>query len=67
MLLSRKQYFDWREIQNEYDDYMASLDFESLLDVQNYIRTDYKLTLDKAKQEVNRIIETLDETVEIEI
>lgn len=67
MLLSRKQYSDWREIQNEYDDYMASLEFESLLDVQNYIRTDYKLTLDKAKQEVNKINETPGETVEVEI
>lgn len=67
MLLSRKQYSDWREIQDEYDDYMASLDFESLLDVQDYIKLDYKLTLDKAKQEVNRINETSDDTVEIDI
>ncbi|MEZ5009530.1 MAG: hypothetical protein R2753_15400 [Chitinophagales bacterium] len=44
MLLSRKQYLDWREIQDEYDDYMASLDFETLTDVQDYIKMDYKLT-----------------------
>lgn len=67
MLLSRKQYSDWREIQDEYDDYMASLDFETLVDVQDYIKLDYKLTLEKAKLEVNRINGTTDETVEIEI
>ena len=67
LLLSRKQYSNWREIQDEYDDYMASLDFESLLDVQDYIKMDYNLTLDKAKQEVNRINQTSDETVEIDI
>mmetsp|Transcript_21530 Transcript_21530/g.29982 ORF Transcript_21530/g.29982 Transcript_21530/m.29982 type:complete len:81 (+) Transcript_21530:98-340(+) len=67
MLLSRKQYSDWREIQDEYDDYMASLDFETLADVQDYIIMDYKLTSEKAKQEVNRIDETSDETIEIEI
>ena len=67
MLLSRKQYSEWREIQDEYVHYMASMDFESLLDIQDYFKMDYKLTLDKAKQEVNKIHETLDETVEIDI
>ena len=67
MLLSRKQYSEWREIQDEYVHYMASMDFESLLDIQYYFKMDYKLNLDKAKQEVNKIHETLDETVEIDI
>ena len=67
MLLSKKQYPNWKEIQDEYDDYMASLDFESLLDVQVYIKMNYKLTLDKAKQEVNKINESSDEAIEIEI
>ena len=67
MLLSRKQYSSWREIQDEYDDYMASVAFETLADVQDYIKMDYKLTSEKAKQEVNRINKTSDETIEIEI
>ena len=32
MLLSRKTYSDWREIQDEYEDYMTSLDFEAIMD-----------------------------------
>lgn len=46
---------------------MASLVFETLSDVQDYIKMDYKLTLEKAKHEANKINETTDETVEIEI
>ncbi len=67
MLLSRKEYSNWREIQDEYYDYMASLDFETLADIENYIKMDYKVTSEKAKREINRITETSDETIEIEI
>ena len=67
MLLSRKKYSDWREIQDEYEDYMASLDFESIRDVEEYIKMDYKLTLDKARNEVNKLSGSPEDTIEIEI
>ena len=67
LLLSRKQYSDWREIQDEYEDYMASLDFKSLNDIEEYIKMVYKLTKDKAKQEVNKINESSDDTIKIEL
>jgi hypothetical protein len=66
MLLSRKQYSDWREIQDKYDDYMASVDFETLIDVQNYIKMDYKLTADKAQKEINKLNESSNDIVEID-
>ncbi len=66
LLLSRKKYFDWREIQDEYDDYMASVDFETLMDVQNYIKMDYKLTADKAQNEINKLSESSNDIVEID-
>jgi hypothetical protein len=66
-LLSRKHYSDWREIQDEYKDYLASLDFESLQDIEEYIKVDYKLTSEKAKQEVNKINESSIDTIEIEV
>ena len=65
MLLSRKKYSDWREIQDEYDDYMTSLDFESIMDVEEYIRMDYNLTSDKAKSEVKKLNDSTKETIEI--
>jgi hypothetical protein len=67
ILLSRKKYADWREIQEEYEDYMASLEFESLMDIEEYIKLDYKLTSEKAKAEVNKLNCSTNETIEIEI
>ena len=67
MLLSRKQFSDWREIQDEYDDYMASLDFETLTEIEEYLKSDYKISTEKAKQEVNKLNDSTEETLEIEI
>lgn len=67
MLLSNKKYSDWREIQDEYEDYMTSLDFESIMDVEEYIKMDYNLTSDKAKNEVKKLNDSTKETIEIEI
>ncbi|NOU59600.1 hypothetical protein [Marinifilum caeruleilacunae] len=67
MLLSRKQFSDWREIQDEYEEYMASLDFESLKDIEEYIKMDYKLTSKKVKYEVNKLTNSSNDTIEIEI
>ena len=65
IFLSRNQYSDWKEIQEEYDDYMTSLDFETLLDVQNYIMMDFKLPVEKATLEINKLIESSKDTIEI--
>lgn len=67
MLLSRKHYSDWKEIQSEYEDYMTSLDFRTLEDIEFYIKMDYKLSLEKIRQEINRIDTSSGETTEIEI
>ncbi|RXQ91011.1 hypothetical protein EO244_12980 [Ancylomarina salipaludis] len=67
MLLTKKLYSDWTEIQGEYEDYMASLDFNTLNEIEEYIRVDYKLTANKAKQEVNKINIALNDTIEIEL
>jgi len=67
MLLSRKQYSHWKEIQDDYTDYMASLDFETLNDVVEYITLDYKLSIDRVSQEVNKINESAEFTTEIKI
>ena len=67
MLLSRKQYTDWKEIQDEYEDYLASLEFESLKDIEEYIKMDYNLTSEKAKNEVNKLNDSSSDSIEIEI
>lgn len=65
MLLSRKQYSDWKEIQYEYDDFMTSLNFESLNDIEEYIKLDYKLTSDEVKHEIGKWNNSASDTIEI--
>jgi len=42
ILVSKKQYSDWREIQDEYEDYMASLEFSSGQELIEFLRIDWK-------------------------
>ena len=42
LLLSSKAYGSWRDIQNEFVNYKASLDFDSLEAVKEYLLFDYK-------------------------
>lgn len=42
VVLSRKPYADWREIQDEWDDYMTSLGPWTAEDVLDFFRVDFK-------------------------
>ena len=42
--LSRKKYSDWKEIQNDFENYMTSLDFESIDKLIEYLSLDYKMS-----------------------
>ena len=42
VLLSRKPYTDWREIQDEWDDYMTSLGPWTAEDVVEFFREDFR-------------------------
>jgi hypothetical protein len=67
VLVSQKQYLDWKEIQNEFDNYMTNVDFNSIEEIKEYIKFDYKLTEDKAKKETDKITESNSEYIEIEL
>jgi hypothetical protein len=43
MLLSSKEYNSWREIQDEYENYSTSIDFENFEAIKEYIILDYKV------------------------
>ena len=43
MLLSKKQFESWRNIQDFYEDYMASLNFETIEEVNEFLTLEYKL------------------------
>ena len=65
VILSKKTYSDWKEIQTEFDDYMSSLEFESTEDLIEYLSFNYKISLEEIKSQIN-IINT-DESSQIEI
>jgi hypothetical protein len=44
VILSRKKYSDWKEVQNDFENYMTSLDFESTENLIEYLSFDYKLS-----------------------
>lgn len=67
VLLSQKAYVEWHEIQEEYDYYMASLDFDTLQELTDYICMDYKLTPQKAKQEVEKLLLSNSDCIELKI
>jgi hypothetical protein len=41
IIISRKEYTGWREIQDIYDDYAASLEFESTETAREWLITEY--------------------------
>ena len=43
MMLSKKQFESWREIQDLYEDYMTSLNFETIENVNEFLCLEYKL------------------------
>ena len=67
ILVSKKQYSDCKEIQNEFDDYVANVSFNSIDEIKEYIQFDYKLTEEKAIKESRKISETNSEYIEIEL
>ena len=54
-MVSQKQYSDWKELQDEFDDYIANVDFNSIEEIKYYITSDYKLTDKKAIKEFRKI------------
>lgn len=65
MLFSRKKYSDWREIQDEFDNYKASLDFESVEIAKDYILEDYDVSEDLLTELLEPIERNETEVVEL--
>lgn len=67
ILLSRKKFTSWIEIQNEHYDYMTSLGFEDQIELIEYIKFDYKLSERKANIEFEKLSKSNEDTVEIKL
>ena len=58
MLLTKKQYASWRNIQAEYDEYMASLGPWDVDSVLGFLRTEYPTNPPFTDQQVRKFIES---------
>tara|TARA_R110002072_G_scaffold241046_1_gene399836 strand:- start:3619 stop:3861 length:243 start_codon:yes stop_codon:yes gene_type:complete len=67
VILSKKTYSDWKEIQTKFDDYMSSLDFESTEDLIEYLSFNYKISLDQIKSQINKINTAESSQIEINL
>lgn len=48
LLLSKRFFNSWQEIQSFYEDYMTSIEFNSLEEVNDYLCFEYNLTIEQA-------------------
>lgn len=56
VLISRKPYASWREIQDEYDDYMASLGPWDVTTVVSWLDEEYSTLLPPAQEQVDTLL-----------
>ena len=66
MLVSKKVYSSWREIQDEYEAYMTSLGPWTVEAVLDYLRTDYPDSADRMREAVMHLESTPEMTCEIQ-
>ncbi len=55
VILSKKAYSNWTEIQDEFDGYLSSLDFETIDDLIEYLNSDYKIKREQIKNQIDKI------------
>ena len=67
IVLSKKTYSDWKDIQTEFDDYMSSIDFESKEDLIEYLCADYKIDLELINSQINKLESSELEKIELTI
>jgi len=63
MLLSKKRYEGWREIQDEFADYKTSLGPWSAAEVWDFLRTEYPSHCPFTREQIERFLHSDDETV----
>lgn len=67
LLLTKKPYANWQSISDDYQDHLTSIGFESLEEIEEYIKIEYKLSSEQAKSEVDKLRNSDAETIEINL
>ena len=63
MLLSKKRYSGWRQIQDEFSDYKTSLGPWPVTEVLDFLRTEYPKRCPFSEEQVRRFLASDDETI----
>ena len=67
VILSKKTYSDWKEIQNEFEEYMSSIDFKSEGDLIEYLIMDYNAEPELIKAQITKMKTSELEKIELTI
>jgi hypothetical protein len=63
MLLSKRRYTAWREIQDEFADYKASLGPWPVTEVLDFLRTEYPTSCPFSEEQLRKFLLSDDETI----
>jgi len=63
MLLSKRRYSGWRQIQDEFADYKASLGPWSVAEILDFLRTEYPSRSPFTPDRIERFLHSDDETL----
>ncbi len=66
ILLSSEIYENWKEIQDMYENYMTSLDFETIDEIIEYFMAEYNFSYEKSKELIEPIIKSINTTIELD-
>ena len=67
VILSKKTYSNWKDIQAEFDNYISSLNFESKEDIIEYLNLDYKIETELIKSQISEMENSELEKIELTI
>ncbi len=66
ILLDFNKYHHWKKIQEQYDEYMTSMDFQELHQIIEFLKTENNLSDDKTQQIIEKINKTTESVIEID-
>jgi hypothetical protein len=65
MLLSRKQYPGWRQIQEEFPDYKTSLGPWPVSEVLDFLRAEYPISQPFTREQIERFLASDEESIAV--
>ena len=65
LFISSKKYISWKEIQDEYENYSASVEFDGIEVIADYLVLDYKLEKKFIEAVLDKYMDSNQEAIEL--